>query len=107
MSTQMVLLQGVVKIHNYNNGLVGIELPCAELTEEDRQTLHRLFPNTVDQAFELLSKELLLNALHKGSLPESPRHDEINCVPPYSRAGKKLRDVPPPATTWEKEEESY
>lgn len=77
-TTSMVLIRAI-RVHNYGNGIVGIEIPSVPMSEEDRQTLHRLFPMLTDGAYDLLNREALLASLFHGPLPESITHDIIEC----------------------------
>jgi hypothetical protein len=77
-TTSMVLIKAIC-VHNYGNGIVGIEMPARILSDEEQNTLHNLFPHLVDKVYNLLSQEALLNSLHTGPLPESLSHDVIEC----------------------------
>lgn len=80
MATKMILIHAI-RLHNYGNGVVGVELPATELTPETRAMINDLFPKLSEQVYNLLDQESLLDALHTGPLPPNPknRHDVIEC----------------------------
>lgn len=62
--TTTIVFVRAVAVHTYGNGLAGIEIESEPLSAEDRSKIHELFPNTMDQVFDLLDKEALLAASH-------------------------------------------
>jgi hypothetical protein len=93
-ATQVVLVRAI-RVHNYGNGIVGIEIPSRQMTDEERNLLHNLYPHLVDKAYELLNQEALLDSLFTGPLPESMSHDVIECESntskdKYKKKGKHI-----------------
>lgn len=86
--TQIILLKAI-RVHNYGNGVVGVEVPGATLSEEDSNTLRRLFPHLTEEAYTLLSKEALLANLFTGSFPQNGQHDIIELDNPVKDMKKR------------------
>jgi hypothetical protein len=60
-STMLYLKCSLVLL--YGDGVIGVEIPAVQMEEKDRDTLHKLFPNTVEQAYTLLDREKLMTCL--------------------------------------------
>lgn len=81
MATQTVIVRAETH-YDYGNGLVGLDIPVRELTNEERTMIASLFPNLTDRAYTLLAQEALLSALHTGPIPQE------ECVSPNVKRGK-------------------
>ena len=72
----MVFIQ-TPRVHIYGDGIVGIEVEGRDISAEERDLLHRLYPNLVDRAFQLLDQESLLGSMVRDVTPLSTTHDII------------------------------
>ncbi len=70
-----------LRIHNYKNGVVGIEVAANPISNEQHKLILSLFPTLSDKAYELMNKEALLLSLEGISITESEHKDvEISDV---------------------------
>ena len=55
------------KITDNRNGTFTLEIPSRELTDAERDLIAKLFPNTTDAAYRLLTNETLIGAIATSS----------------------------------------
>lgn len=89
-STQMIFIRAT-RVHLYGNGIVGIEMPVAALSDENANLLHNLFPNLSEQAYKLLNQEVLLSAVHSGPLPQDVNPEVYECGKKEEDNGQSLK----------------
>lgn len=58
-----VIYINAIQVEDCGNGLFAIHLPLRQVTEDERVTIARLFPNLSDKVYEVLEKEALIDSL--------------------------------------------
>ena len=64
-----------ISVTDNGNGTFDIELPTRELSNTERDTIRKLYPNLTEKAYELLAQEELLSAL---ATPEDVQKEPDN-----------------------------
>ena len=55
-----------IEVHDNKDGTFSLVVPARPLHESEERVLGNLFPNLIDEAYILLQKEALLQAIVKG-----------------------------------------
>jgi len=81
---------------NNGDGTFAVVLEGRELTKELRQALTELYPNLLDQAYKLLDKEAILEAITEPNPEHTETAGEVLHEPWRNKPKPKRND--PPAT---------